>query len=153
MSQFDAIDKNILKALSQNARIAYSTLAKDLGISNTMVHQRVNKLKLTGVISQPTYQFNPEVLGFTTEAFTWVEISNPKYIDTVVGKLKKVPEIIECSNVTGKYALMLKIIAKDNNHLREVIYKKIHPLPGVSNTDTIISFETSFQKNIDIDAI
>ncbi len=153
MSQFDNTDKDILRKLSENGRIAFSTLAKELGISNTMVHQRINKLKQRKVITNPVYQFNAEVLGFTTEAFTWVEISNPKYIDTVISKLKKVPEILECSNITGKYALLLKIVAKNNAHLREVIYKKIHPLPGVTNTDTIISFETSFQKNLDIDLI
>ena len=52
--------------------------------------------------------------------------------------------------MTGKYALILKVIAKSNQHLREVLYEKIHPITGVEGTDTIIVFETAFQRNVPI---
>lgn len=149
--QFDFTDKKILRRLSENARVPYSTLAKELGISNTMVHQRVNKLKKSGVIKNATYVFDPKVLGYTTEAMTRIEVTNAKYVQSLIEAMKEIPEIVECSNITGKYALIIKIFAKDNSHLREVLYSRIHPLTGVEGTDTTISFETAFQKNVAID--
>lgn len=151
ISQFDDTDKKILRRLGENARVPYSTLAKELGISNTMVHQRVNKLKQSGVIKNATYVFDPKVLGYTTEAMTRIEVTNAKYVNSLIASLKEIPEIVECSNITGKYALIIKIFAKDNSHLRDVLYGRIHPLAGVEGTDTTISFETAFQKNIAID--
>lgn len=150
IGQFDDTDKKILRRLGENARVPYSTLAKDLGISNTMVHQRVNKLRQSGVIRNATYVFDPKVLGYATEAMTRIEVTNAKYVNSLIAALKEIPEIVECSNITGKYALIIKIFAKDNSHLRDVLYSRIHPLPGVEGTDTTISFETAFQKNIAI---
>lgn len=149
--QFDETDKKILRRLGENARVPFSTLANELGISNTMVHQRVNKLKQTGVIKNATFVFEPKVLGYTTEALTRIIVTNAKYVNSLIASLKEIPEIVECSNITGKYALIIKIFAKDNSHLRDVLYSRIHPLPGVEGTDTTISFETAFQKNIAIE--
>ncbi|MEP3389914.1 MAG: Lrp/AsnC ligand binding domain-containing protein [Reichenbachiella sp.] len=151
ISQFDETDKKILRRLGENARVPYSTLATELGISNTMVHQRVNKLRQSGVIKNATYVFEPKVLGYTTEAMTRIQVTNAKYVNSLIASLKEIPEIVECSNITGKYALIIKIFAKDNSHLRDVLYGRIHPLTGVEGTDTTISFETAFQKNIAID--
>ncbi len=151
ISQFDETDKKILRRLGENARVPYSTLASELGISNTMVHQRVNKLKQSGVIKNATYVFDPKVLGYTTEAMTRIQVTNAKYVNGLIAALKEIPEIVQCSNITGKYALIIKIFAKNNGHLREVLYSRIHPLNGVEGTDTTISFETAFQKNIAID--
>ncbi|WP_420582033.1 Lrp/AsnC family transcriptional regulator [Reichenbachiella sp.] len=150
ISQFDETDKKILRRLGENARIPYSTLAKELSISNTMVHQRVNKLRQAGVIKNATFVFDPKVLGYTTEAMTRIVVTNAKYVKSLIAALKEIPEIVECSNITGKYALIIKIFTKDNSHLRDVLYSRIHPLPGVEGTDTTISFETAFQKNITI---
>lgn len=82
---------------------------------------------------------------------TRIQVTNAKYVNSLIASLKEIPEIVECSNITGKYALIIKIFAKDNSHLRDVLYGRIHPLTGVEGTDTTISFETAFQKNIAID--
>lgn len=147
-SQINDIDLAIMRRLAENARVAFSTVAKELGISNTMVHQRVNKMRQMGVMENATYRFNASVMGYSTEAYTRIDVANAKYIPKIVRELKKIPEIIECSNISGKYALLIKIMARDNNHLRDVLYGKIHDLEGVVGTDTNISFETVFQKNV-----
>ncbi|MBU2915669.1 Lrp/AsnC family transcriptional regulator [Reichenbachiella agariperforans] len=149
-SQINDMDRAIMKRLGINARVPFSTLAKELGISNTMVHQRVNKLRQLGVLENATFRFNAKALGYSTEAITRIDVANAKYIPKIVAELEKIPEIIECSNISGKYALMIKVIAVDNNHLRDVLYGKIHDLEGVIGTDTNISFETAFQKNIEL---
>ncbi|MCV9387729.1 Lrp/AsnC family transcriptional regulator [Reichenbachiella ulvae] len=147
-SQINEVDWAIMRRLGENARVPFSTVAKELGISNTMVHQRVNKLRQLGILENATYRFNASVLGYSTEAFTRIDIANAKYIPKIVKELERIPEIIECCNISGKYALLIKVMARDNNHLRDVLYGKIHDLEGVVGTDTNISFETVFQKNV-----
>ncbi|UXP32974.1 Lrp/AsnC ligand binding domain-containing protein [Reichenbachiella agarivorans] len=142
------MDKAILRRLSENARVPFSTVAKELGISNTMVHQRVNKLRQMGILENATFRLNAKALGYTTEAITRIDVANAKFIPKIVRELEKIPEIIECTNISGKYALLVKVMARDNGHLRDILYGKIHDLDGVIGTDTNISFETSFQKNI-----
>lgn len=149
-NQLDSTDQEILRRLTKNARVSFVQLAKDLGISNSMVHQRVNKLRQSEVINQATYHVNPEKLGYNTTAYSRIIVTEARFIPEIISSLKQIKEVIECNNVTGKYALILKVIAKSNQHLRKVLYEKIHPIKGVEGTDTIIVFETAFQRNVPI---
>ncbi|MGB0523466.1 MAG: Lrp/AsnC family transcriptional regulator [Flammeovirgaceae bacterium] len=146
MIQLDTTDKAIVKRLLENSRISFVKLAKELGISNTMVHKRVNNLRKVGLLKKATFQVDPKVLGYTTEAYTRIKVANPKQIKPIIQKLKQIPEVVSCSNITGQYALIIRIYAKDNSALRSILYNQIHPIDGVASTDTIISFETSFEK-------
>lgn len=40
------------------------------------------------------------------------------------------------SLVSGKYALFIKIVAANNEELREVLYDQIHQIEGVGSTDS-----------------
>ncbi|MEL7020223.1 MAG: Lrp/AsnC ligand binding domain-containing protein, partial [Bacteroidota bacterium] len=60
----------------------------------------------------------------------------------------KIPEIVECVNTAGRYALLLKIYARNNQHLRDIIYEKILPITGIEGTNSTISFETAFVRNV-----
>ena len=149
-NHLDSTDQEILRRLTKNARVSFVQLAKDLGISNSMVHQRVNKLRQSEVINQATYHVNPEKLGYNTVAYSRIIVTEARFIPEIIKSLKLIMEVIECNNVTGKYALILKVIAKSNQHLRQVLYEKVHPIKGVEGTDTIIVFETAFQRNVPI---
>ena len=65
-------------------------------------------------------------------------------------ELKQITEIIECDLVSGKYAIFIKIVATNNEHLRRIIYNKIHMIDGVGSTNTIFSFGKEFQRNAPI---
>ena len=149
-NQLDSTDQEILRKLTKNARISFVQLAKDLGISNSMVHQRVNKLRQSEVINQATYYVNPEKLGYNTVAYSRIIVTEARFIPEIIKSLQQIEEVIECNNVTGKYTLILKVIARSNQHLRQVLYEKIHSIRGVEETDTIIVFETAFQRNVPI---
>ena len=63
--------------------------------------------------------------------------SNPE----VVKELKKIPEVLECHYTTGNWSILIKIICRDNEHLMQLLNKKIQPIDGVSRTETYISLE------------
>lgn len=150
-NQLDPIDIRILKELTFDARISFVQLSKKLKVSNTLVHQRVKKMKETGVLKQAIYQVDPLALGFETSAYTQIMLSDAKHHRKVEVELSKIPEIVECVNIAGRYALSVKIFATNNRHLRDIIYEKIQPIDGVESTNTTISFETAFVRNVPLD--
>ena len=149
-NQFDSFDLRIINALSLDARIPFSQLAEKLHVSNSFIHQRVKKLKDAGVLTQAVYLVDPLVLGYETCAYCQIILASAKHHERVEEELKKIPEIVECVNIAGRYALMVKIFTINNRHLRDVVYEKIQPIDGVEETNTVMTFETSFTRSVPI---
>ena len=147
-NQFDAIDIEIMELLTEDARTPFVQIAQQLKISNSLVHQRVKKLKEHGVLKEPVFQVSPGKLGYETCAFTQIMLEEAHYLNSVLEALKEMPEIVECVNIAGRYAVMVKIYAVNNRHLRDIIYDKILALKGVQETNTIVSFETAFVRGV-----
>lgn len=147
-NQLDPIDLRIVKELTKDARISFVQLAKNLKVSNTLVHQRIKKLKEFGILKNATYQLDPWRMGYQTSAFTQIMLTDSKHHRQVETQLEKIPEIVECVNITGRYALMVKIYARNNRHLRDVVYERIQPIEGVEGTNTTVAFETAFVRQV-----
>lgn len=150
-NKFDAVDIRILSELSSNARIAFSLLAKKLNVSNSLIHQRVKRLEEMQVLKQAVYLLDAEMIGYETVAFTQIMISHARYLPDIIKSLEEINEIVECVNIAGRYALMVKIYAINNRHLRNVIYEKIQTIDGIEGTNTLMSFETAFRRTVSLD--
>lgn len=146
--KLDPIDKRIIEKLTQDARIPLSQLANQLKVSNTLIHQRIRKLKENGIFQQAIYKLSPEKLGYETAAYTQIKLDSYELRLEIEQKVAKIPEIVECVNISGEYAILVKIYAVNNRHLRDIIYDKIQTIKGVSNTNTIVAFETNFVRNV-----
>jgi Lrp/AsnC family transcriptional regulator for asnA, asnC and gidA len=149
-NQLDYTDKAILGCLSDDSRRSYVEIANELKISNSLVHQRIRKMKTSGLIKKAGLQINEKVLGYHACSFTGIVLREAHYAQKVVDELEKIPEVVECDFVSGKYAVFIKIYAANNEHMREVLYEKIHCIEGVSGTDTFISFGSQFRREAPI---
>lgn len=147
-NQLDATDRRILQELTGDARQPFSRLAEKLGVSNSLVHQRVKKLKEEGILGEPSFRLDPEALGYETCAFVQIRIREPRFMKDVVEKLAAVREIVECANIAGRFAIIVKIYAANNSHLRDIVYEGIQNIDGVEETNTVVSFETNFIRNV-----
>ena len=150
-NQFDPLDIEIMKALQENARIPFSQLAEQLKVSNSFIHQRVRKLRAAKVLKEPIFPLRAGPLGYETCAFTMIMLKEARYLRPVVQELKNIPEIVEANNISGRYAIMVKIYAINNSHLRDVVYEKIQPIDGIEGTNTFISFETAFSRDVPLE--
>lgn len=148
--KLDAFDHRIIEELTKDARVPLVQLAKKLKVSNTLVHQRIRKLKDSHLLKNASYRLDPWKLGYKTSAYTQIMLTNAKHHRQIEKKLSEIPEIVECVNISGRYALMVRIFCYNNRHLRDIIYEKIQPLEGVEGTNTTISFETAFSRNVAI---
>ncbi|MFY0629476.1 MAG: Lrp/AsnC ligand binding domain-containing protein [Flavobacteriaceae bacterium] len=150
-NQFDYIDKQILLKLRSDARKAYSQIATELKVSNSLVHQRIKKLTDSRVIKNAEFVLDERALGYKTKSYTGIRLREARFAKNVMTELRKIPEVVESNYVSGNYALFILIFAKDNEHLREVLYEQVHLINGVAGTDTFICFDTGFKRNIPLD--
>jgi len=144
----DGIDKAILKTLMHDARTPILTIAKITGISGAAVHQRLKKLEKGEVISGSQIIINPKILGFKTVAFIGVFLDKAMRNPEAVNQLKNIPEVIECHYTTGNWSIFAKLLCKDNEHLMELLNKKIQSVEGVSRTETFISLQQQLNRQI-----
>lgn len=144
----DDVDRKILSFLVNNARMPFLEIARECGISGAAVHQRVRKLEANGVISGSRLIVKPGTLGLNVCAFISLSLSEDNKYPEVVTALKHVPEIVECHFVTGRAALFLKVYCLDNDHLMEILLNTIQRIPYVQSTDTMISLDEAFEREI-----
>lgn len=146
----DGIDKKILRYLMEDARKPILEIARNIGISGAAIHQRLRKLEKSGLISGSKFVINPKILGYTTMAYIGIfldkAMSNPK----AVKELEKIPEVLECHYTTGDWSILIKVLCKDNEHLMQVLNKKIQQIEGVSRTETFISLNQQIDRQISL---
>lgn len=146
--RIDATDQKILSLLVKNARMPFLEIARYCGVSGAAIHQRVKRLEANGVITGSRLLVKPHALGLDVCAFVSVALSEADKYTEVVEALKKIPEIVECHFVTGKYNLLLKVYCLDNNHLMEVLLNTIQKIPYIQSTDTMIALDEAIDRQI-----
>ncbi len=144
----DAFDKKILKELEKDGKKAYSKIANNLGVSNTMVHQRITRMKEIGVLEATTVILNEKKLGYEWGAFTGLILKEDCNSDEIIQQLKKIPEVVECYYITGSYTLFIRVVAKSNEHMRKLLYEKIDHIKGVVKTESFIDFGCAFKRSV-----
>ena len=148
MEKLDKFDIFIIQELEKDGRMAYSTIAANLKISNTMVHQRVNRLMEQGILLGIKPVLNEKKIGYDWGAFTGITLNKDQDSSRIIEALKKIPEVTECYYISGLYTLYIKIIARNHEHLRKILYEKIDNIPGISKTDSIMELGCAFKRNI-----
>ena len=145
----DSLDRQILKLISQDARIPFLEVARACNVSGAAIHQRVAKLTNLGIIKGSQFVIDPEKIGYETCAYMGLFLKEPEKFDQVVEELKKIPEVVECHYTTGGFDMFIKIYAVNNHHLLEIIHDKLQPL-GLSRSETIISFNAAIDRQLSL---
>ncbi len=149
--QIDSLDKKILSMITHNARIPFLEVARECKVSGAAIHQRIQRLMNMGVIKGSEFILNPGKIGYQTCAFIGVFLKKASLFDSVVKRLEDIPEVVECHYTTGEYAMFIKIFARSNEHLKGLIHDQLQNIPGISSTETIISLDESFKRQVPVD--
>ena len=150
MEKIDNLDKKILEIILRNARIPSKDVALGCGVSRAAIHQRIQRMIDMNVITGSGYHVNPKVLGYATCTYIGVKLERGSMYRDVVPELEKIPEVVECHFTTGPYTMLIKLYARDNQHLMELLNDKIQHIPGVNATETLISLEMSMNREVPI---
>ena len=152
MPKIDALDRQILSMISDNARIPFLEVARACHVSGAAIHQRIQKLVQQGVIKGSQFIFDPEALGYEACAFVGLFLKDPSDFDRVVEALHEIPEVVECHYTTGDYDMFIKIYARNNHHLLSIIHDKLQPL-GLQRSETIISFNEAISRKLPVPVV
>ncbi|MFW5804559.1 MAG: Lrp/AsnC ligand binding domain-containing protein [bacterium] len=148
--RIDSLDRKILSFVTKNARVPFLEIARECNVSGALIHQRINRLTLLGIIKGSEFILDPKKIGYHTCAFIGVFLEKANMYTEAANRLEKIPEIAECHYTTGSYAIFIKVYAKNNDHLRVVLVDKIQSIPGVSSTETFISLDEKFKRQVPI---
>ena len=147
--KLDKLDKQILRMIAEDARVPFLEVARACNVSGAAIHQRIQKLNSLGIIKGSKVIIDPEKIGYETCAFIGLNLRNPENFDSVVKRLKDIPEVVECHYTTGDFDLFIKIYALNNHHLLNIIHDKLQPL-GLSRSETIISFNSAISRQLPV---
>ena len=150
MEKIDKLDKQILEIISSNARIPFKDVAAECGVSRAAIHQRVQRLIDMKVIVGSGYHVNPGSLGYSTCTFVGIKLERGSMYKQVCEAFAGIPDIVECHFTTGPYTMLIKLYARDNAHLMELLNDKIQVVPGVISTETLISLKQNIKKEVPI---
>lgn len=153
--RLDSLDKRILSLLIKDARLPFLEVARKCKVSGAAVHQRVQKMIDAGIITGSQFNIDPKAMGYLTCAYIGLQVNLTSNIthEEVFEKIKKVPEIVECHHITGKYSLMVKIHAHDNEDLKKIIVGKLQSIYEITSTETFLSLEEGFTRQLPVEDV
>ncbi len=131
----DRIDKHILRLMQENGRITNLELAEQVGLSPTPCSRRVKHLEESGLIAGHVTLLNTEPLGLNLTAIIGISMDRhtPDRFESFEKAITKMPEIIECSIVTGQTAdFLLKVVVRDMQHYEKFLLGNLTRLDGVT---------------------
>src|SRR5690606_7080130 len=149
--EIDKTDLKILSLLSEDAKMPYTEIAKQLNVSNGTIHVRLKKMEDSGIVKGSSLSIDYSKLGLDVCAFLGIYLEKSAYYDAVVNELKKIKEIVNIHYTTGAWSIFIKIFCRDTVHLRDVLHDKIQKINGIERTETFISLDESLNRQIHLD--
>ena len=151
MEKIDQLDRKILQIITKNARMPFKDVAEECGVSRAAIHQRVQRLIDIDVITGSGYHVNPKMLGFQMCVYIGITLERGSMYKEVVDELEKIPEIVESQYTLGSYTILIKLYAKNDIHLMELLNGKIQEISGVATTETLTSLDQRIKRTIPIE--
>ena len=147
---FDKLDLQIIQHMVENAEISYADLGKKLYVSGGTIHVRIRKLQEAGIVKGTRLKVDLKAMGFDVIAFIGIYLKESSLYDTVAKDLQKIPEIIRLNYTTGNYSMFAEIVCRDITELRYVLHDQLQKIKGIERTETFISLEESFTRNVKV---
>ncbi|WP_432778564.1 Lrp/AsnC family transcriptional regulator [Burkholderia gladioli pv. alliicola] len=142
----DPVDRKLLGVLVEDATMSYAELGKRVALSAPAVHERVKRLRRSGVIRRTSVQISPQAIGRSLLAFVHVDTKGWGKTPELM-RLSNCPEVEEIHSVAGDTSMLLKIRAEDARAL-EALLSSLYEIPGVSTTRTYVVLSTYLERSV-----
>ncbi len=131
----DDVSKAIIDQLQQDGRRPYASIGKAVGLSEAAVRQRVQRLQEAGIM-QIVAVTDPMQLGFSRAAMIGIRVEGD--VEAVAGLIEAMAEVDYLVICAGTYDILAEIVAEDDDHLLDVINRRIRAIPSVKSTETFV---------------
>ncbi len=148
-SNIDSKDLNILSILQSKGRMAISELATKLNMSDTPCLRRIKKLEKAGIITGYSANINAEAVGLNAMVYVFIRLTENSNTnaDIFENSVKKLPEILECSVITGSHDYLLKIISNDLLSYESFIKQSLGNLKCVGSIESTVVLKQTFSRS------
>ncbi len=138
----DETDLLILELLQANGRETQVEIAKAVGLAPSAVQERIRKLEARGTLRGYAAQIDPKALDLGLLAFVAVRSDAAGSESRIAESLSELPEVLEVHHVAGDDCYLIKVRARDAEHLGLLLRTRFSRIAGVRSTRTTIVLET-----------
>ena len=142
VSGLDDVSRAIIEALQRDGRASYAAIAREVGLSEAAVRQRVQRLLDSGAM-QIVAVTDPLQVGFRRQAMIGLRVAGD--ITPVADALTPMPDVAYVVTTAGSFDLLVEVICEDDEHLLDLLCRRIRALPGVSATETFVYLKLNKQ--------
>lgn len=135
-NHFDAIDAQLLLAMTENPRATTVALADQISVSRNTAHSRLTRHEQDGTLDSFERRINPKALGYPLTAFITTQVTQRK-LDDVAAALAAIPEVLQVHGISGAIDLLVHVVAADAEDLYRIA-GHILAIPGVERTNTAL---------------
>ncbi len=138
MSNLDKLDRAILNILQTSGRISNADLARRINLSPPATYTRLKRLEQDGYIDEYVARLNRPKLGYGMLCYIHIGLQghHSEELESVRRRLRDMPEVQECSFITGEFDYILKVVLRDQADLERFILRELSPLPGIARIST-----------------
>lgn len=145
----DELDYKILQLIANDTRVSFLEVSRVCNVSGAAVHQRVQKMINNGIIVGSQFRLDLLKVGYQTTAYIRLQFAQECNSDKILEALKNISQIAECYSTMGQYQYMIKVYARNNNELFDIIESKIKPL-GLISSDPLTVYSELFHRQISL---
>lgn len=139
MTELDDIDRHVIAALQADGRRPFVAVADELGISESVVRYRVQRLERAGIL-QVVGIADPLKIGFDLMALIGIKV-HPGTTDAVCRGLLALPETSYVAAVAGQYDVFAEVVCRDTAHFQQLLNEQLHHIAGVASTESFLILE------------
>ncbi|CAA9368650.1 MAG: Transcriptional regulator, AsnC family [uncultured Nocardioidaceae bacterium] len=131
----DEVSKKIIEQLQHDGRMSYAAIGKAVGLSEAAVRQRVQRLLDHGVM-QIVAVTDPLQLGFARQAMIGLHAEGD--LEPIAKQLAEMAEVDYVIITAGSFDLMVEVVCESDDHLLELLSKRIRAIDGVRGTESFV---------------
>jgi DNA-binding Lrp family transcriptional regulator len=135
--RLDDLDRRIVACLLEDARLSFSQIGGQVGLSAPAVKRRVDRMRHDGVITGYAAVVDPAALGWTTEAFVELFCAGRTSPAEIYASIRRHPEVVAAYTVTGEANALVHLRAHDIQGLEEAL-ERLRNEPNIVQTKTSI---------------
>ncbi|MGY1591189.1 Lrp/AsnC family transcriptional regulator [Geodermatophilus sp. SYSU D00708] len=138
------VDKQIVSGLNADGRVAFATIGNELGMSESQVRKRVNRLVESGVV-RITALADPRSLGFGVQAWVAIGVRPGHRVEELADALTRLPSIAYVVATAGRFDLFAEVVCRDAHELMRLVDLEVRSLSGVSHTELLICLDLYYR--------
>lgn len=132
----DRLDRGIIAALQVDGRRAYSRIADEVGVSESVIRYRVRRLEDAGILRIVGIA-DPMRIGFDLMALVGVKGTAGR-LDDICDQLGRLPEASYVVVTAGSFDVFVEVLCRDTAHFAEVLTERIRMIDGVVDTQSFL---------------